>query len=181
MKPPVSRVRLPVEESRETSRSGGGFGVKVAIALAALVLIGLVWHLMSGGKKESTAAPRGNTAPAPILDNGRAQPAVAESAPVTPSAPVAPKNSADAGGATRGNWRVVAFTYNREDQAQHKAQMLEQDHPDLKPEVYSPTGRAPYLVTLGGAMSREDAFALSGKAKREGLPRDIYAQNYRNR
>jgi len=47
--------------------------------------------------------------------------------------------------------------------------------------VFTPNGRAPYLVTLGGPMSKEDAFALSGKAKREGLPRDIYAQNYRGR
>jgi hypothetical protein len=30
-------------------------------------------------------------------------------------------------------------------------------------------------------MSREQAFALSGKAKREGLPRDVYAQNYHGR
>jgi eukaryotic-like serine/threonine-protein kinase len=74
---------------------------------------------------------------------------------------------------------VVAFTYNREDQAQRKVAEIAQSHPDLNPAVFTPSGRAPFLVTLGGPMSREDAFALSGKAKREGLPRDTYAQNYR--
>jgi hypothetical protein len=35
------------------------------------------------------------------------------------------------------------------------------------------------VVTLGGPMSKQDAFAFSGKAKREGMPQGIYAQNYR--
>jgi hypothetical protein len=76
---------------------------------------------------------------------------------------------------------VIAFTYNREDQAQHKVEEIALSHPDLSPSVFTPTGHAPFLVALGPAMSREDAFALSGKAKREGLPKDIYAQNYRVR
>jgi hypothetical protein len=74
---------------------------------------------------------------------------------------------------------VVAFTYNREDQARQKAAEIAQSHPDLNPTVFTPSGHAPFLVTLGGPMSMQDAFALSGKAKREGMPRDVYAQNYR--
>jgi hypothetical protein len=74
---------------------------------------------------------------------------------------------------------VIAFTYNREDQAQQKAAAIAQSHPDLNPSVFTPSGRAPFLVTLGGQMSKQDAFALSGKAKRAGMPRDVYAQNYR--
>jgi hypothetical protein len=74
---------------------------------------------------------------------------------------------------------VVAFTYNREDQARQKVAEIARSHPDLNPTVFRPNGRGPFLVTLGGPMSREDAFAFSGKAKREGMPRDIYAQNYR--
>jgi hypothetical protein len=82
-------------------------------------------------------------------------------------------------GDSRGRWRVIAFTYSREDQAQQKAAEIAKSHPDLSPTVFRPNGRGPFLVTLGGAMSREEAFAFSGKAKREGMPRDIYAQNYR--
>jgi hypothetical protein len=74
---------------------------------------------------------------------------------------------------------VIAFTYNHEDQAQQKASTIAQSHPDLNPSVFTPTGHAPFLVALGGPMSKQDAFALSGKAKREGLPKDVYAQNYR--
>jgi hypothetical protein len=74
---------------------------------------------------------------------------------------------------------VVAFTYNREDQAQQKVAEIARSHPDLNPTVFTPTGHAPFLVALGGPMSMQEAFALSGKAKREGLPRDTYAQNYR--
>ena len=50
---------------------------------------------------------------------------------------------------------------------------------DLRPEVFTPNGRAPYLVTVGGAMTRDQAFALVKKGRAEGLPRDSYAQNYR--
>jgi hypothetical protein len=85
----------------------------------------------------------------------------------------------NAAGDSRGHWRVIAFTYNREDQAQQKVAEIAQSHPDLSPTIFRPNGRGPFLVTLGGPMSREAAFAFSGKAKREGMPRDIYAQNYR--
>jgi hypothetical protein len=75
-------------------------------------------------------------------------------------------------------WRVVAFTYNREDQAWQKAAALTRDHSFLRPEVFSPTGKAPYLVTVGGSMTREQAMAFREKARNAGLPRDTYAQNY---
>jgi hypothetical protein len=78
----------------------------------------------------------------------------------------------------REQWRVVAFTYNHADQAQKKAETIAQKYADLHPEVFTPTGRAPYLVTLGGAMSRDQAFALAEQGRRLGLPRDTYAQNY---
>jgi eukaryotic-like serine/threonine-protein kinase len=51
----------------------------------------------------------------------------------------------------------------------------------LRPEVFTPNGRAPYLVTVGGVMSRDEAFAMARKARSEGLPRDSYAQNYRDK
>jgi hypothetical protein len=73
---------------------------------------------------------------------------------------------------------VVAYTYNFEAQAQHKSATVAQRHPELQPEVFTPTGHAPYLVTIGGKMSRNEAFALVAKARAEGLPHDIYAQNY---
>jgi hypothetical protein len=76
---------------------------------------------------------------------------------------------------------VIAYTYNHEAQAKEKVGQIAGKHPELRPEVFTPTGHAPYLVALGGPMSREEAFAFAGKAKRAGLPRDLYAQNYRAR
>ncbi len=76
---------------------------------------------------------------------------------------------------------MIAFTYNRQDQAQHKADQLAQQHGSLHPEVFTPTGHAPYLVALGGPMTRDQAMALRDKARQEGLPQDVYAQNYNAR
>lgn len=89
---------------------------------------------------------------------------------------VLPQQNAEAG--VREQWRVIAFTYNHVDQAQKKADTIMQAHADLRPEVFNPTGRAPYLVTVGGVMSREQAFAFVQQVRRLGLPRDTYAQNY---
>jgi hypothetical protein len=76
---------------------------------------------------------------------------------------------------------VVAYTYNQQDQAEHKAHTINERHSDLQAGVFSPKGdAAPYLVTLGGAMDRAAAFELRAKAIREGLPSDTYAQNYRH-
>jgi eukaryotic-like serine/threonine-protein kinase len=52
-------------------------------------------------------------------------------------------------------------------------------HSDLGAEVFSPPGKAEvYLVTLGGAMDREDAMKMRDKARSLGLPPDTYAQNF---
>jgi hypothetical protein len=78
-----------------------------------------------------------------------------------------------------GAWRVVAFTYNHQDQADHKASTINSKHPDLQASVFSPKGSgAPYLVTLGNATDRESAFRLRGKAIQQGMPHDTFAQNY---
>lgn len=165
---------------------GRGAGLRAVIGLLLVVVLFLGWHFLHGRSASEGTAPPPVSTPAPILENGAARgantaagPAVeGEHAPVVDHA--APEENANARSAT-GQWRVVAFTYNREGQAREKAASLAARHADLHPDVFTPTGRAPYLVTLGDGMTREDAFKLAGKAKREGLPRDVYAQNYRGR
>jgi eukaryotic-like serine/threonine-protein kinase len=185
-----NRVRLPVEVEEESTGFSLGLGAKIAMVVVVLLAAWFGWRLLHGRSAEQSNVPPANAAP--VLDNGTTRPtppvvvakpaAGVQRAPATPKAAI-PKAAIPQEDATSssGKWRVIAFTYNHEDQAQHKAETIAREHPDLKPEVFSPTGNAPYLVTLGGAMSKEDAFALSGKAKREGLPQDVYAQNYRNR
>ncbi len=79
----------------------------------------------------------------------------------------------------RSVWHVVAYTYAREEAAQRKATELAAQYPKLEPQVFSPTGHAPYLVTLGGGMDRQHAFAQRDAARSAGMPSDTYAMNFR--
>lgn len=77
-------------------------------------------------------------------------------------------------------WRVVVYTFNRQEDAEKKAHTLNAKHPHLQAQVFSPNGHAgPYLVTIGGRMSREDAAKLRSRALGSGIPRDTYIQNYK--
>jgi eukaryotic-like serine/threonine-protein kinase len=185
--PSVAR-RIRVADDEEP-RKLGPRGIAYGVGTILILLLG--WYFVhsrsgssSGAVQEAPAAP-----PAPAVQE--VAPVVAKSSAATeagsrpaPTARVVAGNTPAAGGPNttgdnRGHWRVIAFTYGREDQAQQKAAEIAQSHPDLSPTVFQPNGRGPFLVTLGGPMTREDAFAFSGKAKREGMPKDIYAQNYR--
>ena len=120
-----------------------------------------------------TATPR--KAPPPVVPPPAAKP---KAAPPRPAA-VTPSPSAAGSASPAGMWRVVAFTYNYQDQAEHKARSINEKYPDLQASVFSPKGSgAPYLVTLGAATDRASAFRLRDKAVEEGLPKDTYAQNY---
>jgi hypothetical protein len=96
----------------------------------------------------------------------------------SPASAVQPPSRTETTG-DRTQWRVIAFTYSKKSDAQKKADALAQVHPDLQPSVFSPKGRAPYLVAIGGVMSKDAAYALARRSHSLGLPRDTYAQNYR--
>jgi len=186
---PARRAPVPVEEEPR------GIEVRrLVIGVGAMLLLLLIWIFVHGRATKSKGAVQENAAP-PVVAQGSdaaatqsaAAPASETSpAPVAASVPPGPEPSSlppspesTTSGDARGQWRVVAYTYNREAQAQQKATSVAAKHPELKPEVFTPNGHAPYLVTVGGTMSRDEAFALVKKAKSDGLPRDIYAQNYR--
>ena len=188
--PSVAR-RIRVADNVEP-RKLGPRGIAYAVGTILILLLG--WYFLhsrsprssdsGGGVQEAPASAPVGQESAPAAATSPAAPTDVGSHP-TPSPRVAAESTAAPGGQnvatdSRGHWRVIAFTYSREDQAQQKAAEIAQSHPDLSPTVFRPNGRGPFLVTLGGAMSREEAFAFSGKAKREGMPRDIYAQNYRS-
>jgi len=176
--PPVaSRIRVPVEE---TSR---GFGLRgIGYGVGALLILLLGWYFVhsrsaSSGDAQGAPAPvaQGN---APGVEKSSAATSVVRSAPPV-GANAVPARAQRPSLESYGRWRVIAFTYDQEDKARQKAAAIAQEHPDLNPTVFTPNGHAPFLVTLGGQMSKQDAFAFSGKAKREGMPKDTYAQNYR--
>ena len=149
----------------------------IVIGLAAVVLLWLAWHFFSttparqGGGASSEAS-----SPAPAPASSPAKPISAGTSPGVASAPASQKSIP--ANDSRDQWRVIAYTYNHQDQAQHKAETVMRLHPGLHAEVFSPTGSAPYLVAIGKAMSRDEAFALAEQVRNEGLPHDTYAQNY---
>jgi hypothetical protein len=160
-----------------------------AVGLAVILLFWLVWHVTHvRSANQNAATQRGPAGSSTTVSSasGQAGAEHAEAAPLAKSAPVTSSAAGDmplptqenAGAGVREQWRVVAFTYNHADQAQKKMGTIAQQHADLRPEVFTPTGRAPYLVTVGGAMSRDQAFALAQQVRRLGLPHDTYAQNY---
>lgn len=170
-----------------------GAGWMALIGLAVILAVWGIWHFVHGSPatqspatQEASVPSQPVNAPAPKPSAAKVSaakvsaPRVSASAPAVPSVTPPATSSNEATGA-RDQWRVIAFTYNHEDQAQHKSATIAQRYPDLRPEVFTPTGHAPYLVAIGGAMTREQAFALVAKVRREGLPQDSYAQNYSGR
>jgi eukaryotic-like serine/threonine-protein kinase len=160
---PKSRITLPLDITLQHKR------VWFASA-AALIVFSFGWY----GLHSSSA--RDPTHPLTTLADV-SQPANLPATPM-PSTPASVPPSA-AASASATQWRVIAYTYNRQDQAQHKADQLAKQHKSLQPEVFTPNGHAPYLVTVGGLMSRDQAIAFKNRVRGEGLPRDLYAQNYR--
>lgn len=163
------------QEATPESRSMARVVLAAGCILVILLCAGLIWrifHHSSGASvpaEQSAVSAKAASTPTP--------PPAKATSPVTP-APAPPTTTA---ADTREGWRVIAYTYNHDDQARHKAEVVGQQHPDLDPQVFSPTGRAPYLVSLGGVMNQDQAFAFAAKAHREGMPHDVYARHYRGR
>ena len=176
------RIALEPEEGTGRSRRLLWAGVAAVVVLLSL----LIWHVTHGAPAASTAAAP--VAMTPVPESAAAvatKPSAAAVRGVGAASGAAVATTAGAvphgAGPVGSQWRVVAFTYNREEAAQRKVTMIAQEHPELKPEVYAPKGRAPYLVALGGWMTAEQAATLRSQARSEGLPRDVYAQNFRSR
>jgi hypothetical protein len=192
---PRATLKTDELESRPHKRPG--------ITVAALVIMAIVlvafWyafkrptgHTPISGEAPSTAsqpqpAPAAAVPPAasPVGDAAGTMgaPETVKPAP-RPAAKPAP-SKVDSGasapaGSERSVWHVVAYTYTRQEAAQRMATELAAKYPQLEPQVFSPNGQAPFLVTLGGSMNRQEAFARREAARAAGMPSDTYAQNFR--
>ena len=112
------------------------------------------------------------------------RPATPATSAATPSAAAKPSAAtvtavAQATTASMAGWRVIAYSFNREEEAREQARELAQRFAELNPEVFAPRGGDVWLVTLGGIMSRGEALALRDKVIDMGLPEDTYAQSFR--
>jgi len=158
-------------EQDSISNSQHPFRHWIALGVFLVIVLFLGWTLtkLLSGKRGGTAeqpAPAASSAATPSRGPSALPPAGSSHPTSSPTSQ------------SKAGWRVVAFTYNRKDQAEKKVSSLAHDHPDLRPEVFSPTGKAPWLVTIGGVQQRDAAYALAHRAPAFGLPRDTYAQNY---
>ena len=140
-----------------------------ALLLGAVLTLWILLHHWLG-HGSSSAVNSDSAQPATESTHSAATPKSAGSSQAT--------STPRSGSRSKVEWRVVAFTYNRQDQAQKKASSLAREHPGLAPSAFSPTGHAPWLVTIGGVLQRDAAYALARKARSLGLPRDTYAQDY---
>jgi hypothetical protein len=179
------------DEENEGLPQGNQIKWLAGAGVAVLLLIWLIWHVTHSKPANPGAASQANPATASEAASAGSAQTGAQPAPTPQSQPAHTAKPTGAGSYAGGSrplpaqtnsagkqWRVVAFTYNRADQAQKKADMIGKKHGDLRPAVFSPTGRAPYLVIVGGVMTRDQAFAFAQRARKLGLPRDTYAQNY---
>lgn len=160
-------------------------------AAGVCLLVVLVWYFATGNKTPADVASAAAvpTAAQPVpaavqpapaaVQPALPQPPASVATPAPSRSPALPVHGLHAATPIRGEvWRVVVYTYNEEAQARSKARAIEKAHSDLHPQVFSRTGHAPYLVTLGGSLTEQQAAAIKLQARSEGLPRDLYMQNY---
>ncbi len=155
------RIVRPVEPAPQQRK-----GLWIAAAIGAILIALILWHFLSPNPTTQSSTEQ------PITTLAATQPDATPTPPATNTPSASPTTS------PHNQWRVVAYTYNHEDQARKKVATIARRHPTLNPEVFTPTGRAPYLVTLGGPMTHDEATAFKLKAHAAGLARDIYTQNY---
>ncbi len=144
-------------------------------AAGLILLLALGWHWLHPRPAARASAPA--AAAAEVQAAPVAASATAPASPVRPAAP-RPNHPAVVTAQTQSGWHVVAFTYNYVDQAMSKAMTIRRSHPALNPEVFSPTGRAPYFVALGGCMTERAADEMKDRARRDGMPRDTFIRRY---
>lgn len=153
---------LVMEDDEEEThrRPSAPYVVAAAVAVVLVTiftLYGILHHEAAAPKAVAPTAT--HPAPAPVRT-------------AAPSRPVA------APAASGPGWRVIVYTYSREADARRKAEAITSAHPDLRASAFHPRANGPYLVALGGVMSRQDAIAMRAKALAMGMPRDTYARNY---
>lgn len=156
--------------------------------LAVLLCIFVVVRISANSGKQAalvaTPVAKSTTpvqpAPQPAVEAQKKSPAPLPVAPLPGLVAVRSRERTETQSGGRTMWRVVTYTYSHAKDAEHKAEHINAEWPDLRAEVFSPNGEEapPYLVVLGGRMQREEAMQLRDEARAKGLPRDTYAQNF---
>jgi len=153
----------------------------IALGVAAVIILAVLIRGISSSPHSSaqTAEARPAAAEPARRVVTRLTPTAAPATRAAAPAPVAPQPAPSASSRLRAGWYVVAYTFNREADAVRRATAIAKSNPGLHPQVITPYGNKPYLVALGGPMSRPDAESIQRRAKQSGLPRDTFVRNYK--
>ena len=180
--PPRAETFEPEPNTVAAGAKRKPFGLYAAVAVVVLGL--LAWFFL---RPQATPAPAPETAPqaaAPAPAMAVPAPPVAVPTPThaKPSAalPTHVDRPARTTAATAHSiWRVIAYTYKNEKPAQEMVDKLKAQHPNLDVAVFSlATGKSPYLISLGGPMTHEEALKMLDKARSMGLPADTFVRNF---
>lgn len=145
----------------------------IATVVAVVVIVMLV-HF-SRGSSTSQVPSRAEAASQPT-------PVVAKNTATTPAplaTPVAAHPTNLVTSSMQAGWYVIAYTFNRADQAAIRVAAIAKKNPSLHPKIVAPGGHSPYLIALGGPMSKPQAESLQKRARESGLPRDTFVRNYK--
>ena len=187
--PPIPAARTVVVDDEDEPLKRRPFVLYGAIAVVVLAILG--WLLMRPHSETAPpTAPQAATQPAappPPVEEKAPPPKPAAAKPsatrssATKSATVKPSPSAPATPASgtegRSVWRVVAYTYKGQTKAEDMVSQINEKHANLGAEVFAPKS-GDYLVTIGGPMDHDQAIKMLDRARRAGLPEDIYVQNF---
>lgn len=153
-----------------------------ALAIVLVVAIVAFVHFSGGSKAPAAAQVVAQPAPRVIV---KTPPATPVAAPVAAhaAAPTAEPATTSSGNpsvaAMHAGWYVIAYTFNRTEQAAIRAAAIAKKTPLLEPEIVAPGGHSPYLIALGGAMTKPQADAMQKRARQSGMPRDTFVRNYK--
>ncbi len=152
-----------------SSRWRGVAGIAAALLILLVLVLARSWsaHRHEVPQSAAVSESSASTAGGPIASTPAPEPVAADAMRTTPAA-----TDFHAG------WRVIAFTYNRRQDAEKKAAEMAHRHPQLAPAVFNPSGHAPYFVSIGGVMNQNAAYSLARRSRSLGLPRDTFARNY---
>ena len=166
-----TRKFLPEIREAEHSLRTKWMGVAALLVFIALTCGWLVAHVR--GRRTNTVQSVAAAKVAAAAERGVSDPDPS-GVPAAAAASLPDQGQAGAG----AQWRVVVYTYYHRAQAQKMSATIDGKHPNLRAAVFTPSGHAPYLVTVGGVMNKRQALALVRQSRRSGLPRDTYAQDY---
>jgi serine/threonine protein kinase len=127
--------------------------------------------------------PQPVSSPAPVLPvESIVTSGVTSSLPaaLTPSVPPALKPTPAKPTTNSQIWRVISYTYSRAEDAAKMAGEINRKSPYLHAErfVLNDSG-PPYLVALGGRMTRSEALRLRERAISSGMPADTFVRNFK--